>query len=99
MARKSSIDALQNAFAKAEGGLALTPEGNGRINMDNSSLMPSKPAGAKMSSGKPQSPAQHASVEKAARASVMRRRSHAVAGKELKSLGAPMGKGLISGKL
>ena len=96
MARKSGIDTLQNAFAKANSNVMLTPEGNGRINMDNESLMPSKPPGARMGSGRPLSPAQHASVEKAAKASVMKRKSRSVVGK---SLGAPMGKGLISGKL
>lgn len=94
MARKNGIDALQNAFAKANNNLVLTNEGNGRINMDSDSLMPSRAGRA--SAGKPLSPAQHASVEKAAKASVMKRRSRSVVGG---GMGAPTGKGLISGKL
>lgn len=93
MARKSGIDALAGAFEKANNGLTLSPVGNGRINMDSESLMPSKAPrpGGKLGSGKPQSPAQHAAVENAAKASVMKRKSR-VGAKPV------AGSGLLGGK-
>jgi hypothetical protein len=95
MARKSQIDTLANAFTKANSGMQLTPEGNGRINMDSETLMPSKAPASRMGSGRPQSPAQHASVEKAAKASVMKRRSHVVGIKPISGTGLLGGKGKL----
>jgi len=55
---------LSNAFHKQERGLTLTPEGNGGYELKHN-LMPKKP----------QTPAQHAAVKKAAAASASKRRT------------------------
>lgn len=60
----------ENAFAKAESNMKLTPAGNGGFEFDLHG--PAKLG--KLASGKVQSPAQHASVKKAAAASVAKRR-------------------------
>jgi hypothetical protein len=62
---------LADAFTKAENSLKLDAVGNGSYGMNHDSL---GPIGTKGHSGRVQSPAQHASVKKAAAASVARRR-------------------------
>ena len=52
------------AMDRAEKALKLTPEGNGSYSLDLDSLRPKKP----------QSPAQHQSVKKAALASAIKRK-------------------------
>lgn len=69
-----SADPLsENAFSKAEAGMKIDKVGNGSFG-GMSLHAPSLPGG-KSNSGRIQSPAQHASVKKAAQASVAKRKA------------------------
>jgi hypothetical protein len=62
----------EGAFSKAESGMKIDKVGNGSFAFDLHG-----PSTAKPSSGRIQTPAQHASVKKAAAASVSKRRARA----------------------
>lgn len=59
---------LHDGYAAANSSMSLTPAGNGGYDMHPDTLMPHKMG------TKPQTPAQHASVEKAGRTSAMKRK-------------------------
>lgn len=86
--RKSKFDALQNAFASANSTMSLTPEGNGGFSLNEDmtpgkALTPSLPNPMKGRAGKPQSPAQHNAVVKAAKTSARKRHARVIGPKGL----------------
>lgn len=66
--KPSPFGGLHDGFSAAEGGLKLTPQGSGGYDLDPMDLTP------KGKSNRPQSPAQHAAVKKAAAASRTKRK-------------------------
>lgn len=74
---KSPFDSLHDAFAAADGKVALTPQGSGGYDLHHDNLTP-KRIGAK-----PQSVAQHAASAKAGKVSAQKR--HAAAAPVIKT--------------
>lgn len=66
---------LHDAFHRQEGNLSLTPQGNGRYELNADTLQPAAPQRASL---KPLTPAQEASVKKAAATSAAKRKARAV---------------------
>ena len=82
---KNYYGGLHDAFESANNGVKLTPQGSGGYDMHPETLAPQKSP-----SLKPQSPAQHAAVQKAGRTSAAKRSARA--GKGLLAAPAkPMG--------
>lgn len=75
---KNQFAALHDAFAQAENNLSLTPEGNGGFGLNEKTMAPSAPNPGKARSGKPQTPAQHNAVIKAAQISARKRHSRVI---------------------
>jgi len=76
MAKVPSLSDLEGAFHGVESNMVKDKAGNARISMGDN-LMPkpmTAPAGVPAMGKKPQTPAQHSAVEKAAGASVAKRR-------------------------
>ncbi len=71
--KRMNFAKLAHSFGRADAKLELTPEGNGRMHMDEKSLKPTAPPGVKPV----QTLAQHEAVKKAARASGLKRSARA----------------------